>query len=89
MSGALQVKKANMTSNPTDRQQADNDLPSELDETIHRMILDDSLDIVRKQEEIMQHLLRDLEFFRKKFKMSLEYDSGLADYCEEVAEGVT
>jgi len=79
-----------MASNPTDRQQADYDPPTNLDKMIHRMIPDESLNIVRKQEEVMQHLQRDLEFFfRTKFKMSLEYDSGLEDYCEEVAEGIT
>ena len=35
----------------------------------------------------MGQLLRDLEFFRKKFKTSLKYDSGAGDYCEETADG--
>jgi hypothetical protein len=42
---------------------------------------------VRKQEDIIGQLLRDLEFFRKKFKTSLEYDSGGGDYREEIGDG--
>lgn len=51
------------------------------------MIINDLLDTVRKQEDIMEHLLRDLEFFRKQFKTSLEYDIGTGDYREETADG--
>ncbi|KAF2621500.1 hypothetical protein BU25DRAFT_495690 [Macroventuria anomochaeta] len=76
-----------MTSNRTDRQQANDDLLSKPPKTNHRKILDNLLDTVRKQKEIMGHLLRDLEFFRKTFKTSLEYDSGAGDYREETADG--
>jgi hypothetical protein len=76
-----------MTSNRTDRQQVNDDLLSKLPTTDHRKILDDLLDTVRKQEEMMEHLLRDLEFFRKAFKASLECDSGAGDYREETADG--
>ena len=71
-----------MTSNRTDRH-----LPSKLSKTNHCKIINDLLDTVRKQEDIMGHLLRDLEFFRKQFKTSLEYDSGAGDYREETADG--
>jgi hypothetical protein len=35
----------------------------------------------------MEHLLRDLEFFRKQVKTSLEYDIGAGDYREETSDG--
>jgi len=76
-----------MTSNRTDHRQADDGLPATLSKTAHAKTLAGSLDIVRKQEEIMAHLLNDLEFFRKKFKRSLEYDSGAGDYEEEWGDG--
>jgi len=76
-----------MTSNRTDRRRVNDGLPSKLSKTNDGKILADSLNIVRKQEEIMAHLLNDLEFFRKKFKMSLEYDSGAGDYNEEWGDG--
>ena len=76
-----------MTSNRTDRRRTNDGLPSKLSKRNDGEILADSLDIVRKQEEIMAHLLNDLEFFRKKFKRSLEYDSGAGDYDEEWGDG--
>ena len=76
-----------MTPNRTDYQQADENLSSKLSKTNHRKILDDLLDTVGKQEDIMGQLHRDLEFFRKKFKTSLKYDSGAGDYREETADG--
>lgn len=75
-----------MTHNRTDRQQADDDTRSKPPETDHHRILE-LLNTVRKQEETMEHLLRDLEFFRKTFKTSLAYDSGSGDYCEKTADG--
>lgn len=69
------------TSNRTDR------LMSEISQTSHRKILDDLLDTVRKQEELMGHLLRDLEFFRKESRTSFEFNSGAGDYREETADG--
>jgi hypothetical protein len=80
-------RETKMTPNRTDHQQADESLPSKLSETNHRKILDDLLDTVRKQEDIMGRLLRDLEFFRNKFKTSLKYDSGAGDYREDMADG--
>jgi hypothetical protein len=51
------------------------------------MIINNLLNTVRKQEDIMEHLLRDLEFFRKQVKTSLEYDIGAGDYREETSDG--
>ncbi|KAJ4312247.1 hypothetical protein N0V94_007549 [Neodidymelliopsis sp. IMI 364377] len=76
-----------MTSNQPDRQQDNNNLLSKPPKTNHRKILDDLLNTVQKQEEVMRHLLRDVEFFRKTFKTSLQYDSGAGDYREETADG--
>ena len=76
-----------MTSNRTDRRQANDGLPYKPSKTNHGKTLADSLDIVRKQEDIMAHVLRDLEFFRKKFKTSLEYDSAAGNYDEEWGDG--
>jgi hypothetical protein len=76
-----------MSSKRTDHQQAQDDLPSKSSTTNHRTIINNVLDTVRKQEDIMEHLLRDLEFFRKQVKTSLEYDVGAGDYREEASDG--
>lgn len=48
-----------------DHPQTRDDLPSKSSTTNHRIIVNNLLNAVRKQENIMEHLLRDLEFFRK------------------------
>ena len=76
-----------MTSERTDHQQTQDGPPHQSPTTNERIIINRLLETVQKQEDIMKHLLRDLEFFRKQFKTNLEYDVGLGDYREETADG--
>lgn len=52
----------------------------------HRKVIEDLLEVVRKQQDIMQHLARDLEFTRHQSEENLKYDNGGGCYLADVGE---
>ncbi|KAL8922657.1 MAG: hypothetical protein Q9172_003472 [Xanthocarpia lactea] len=52
----------------------------------HSIIIKSLLIAIQKQQDIMEHLTRDLEFFRNKFKESLDYDNGTGCYLADVGD---
>lgn len=46
----------------------------------HRKVIEELLEVVRKQQAIMEHLSRDLNFTRSQFETNLNYDNGDGDY---------
>ncbi len=72
----------------TEDQQASDSMPSTLYPPNHHSIIIKGLLIaMQKQQDIMEHLTRDLEFFRNKFKENLDYDNGTGCYLADVGDG--
>lgn len=75
-----------MDSTVCDKQKASDSTPSKSYNEEHRKIIGDLLVAIQKQEDIMEHLTRDLEFFRTKYKNSLDYDNGTGCYLADVGD---
>lgn len=72
-----------MNLNHFERRQASNKKPSEPYKPNDRKAINDLLVVLQKQEDIMKHLTKDLEFFRTQFKDSLDYDNGNGNYLAD------
>lgn len=77
-----------MDTNVCDKQQTRDSTLSKLHKQNHRKIIKDLLVAVQKQEDIMKHLTKDLEFFRNKYKKSLDYDNGTGCYLADIRDEI-
>ena len=76
-----------MNPSGSEDQQASDSMPSEFyPPNHHSIIIEGLLVAMQKQQDIMEHLTKDLNFFRKKFKGSLEYDNGTGCYLADVGD---
>lgn len=75
-----------MDPNEYDDRQVGDGTPSKTHAWNHRKIIEDTLVVIQKQEDIMKQLSQDLEFFRKNCKDSLDYDIGNGNYLADVGD---
>jgi chaperonin cofactor prefoldin len=75
-----------MNLNVCDDQQASDGMLSKQHTQNHRKIIGDILVALQKQEDIMKQLTEDLEFFRNKYKSSLNYDNGAGCYLADIGD---
>lgn len=69
-----------------DDQQASDGMPSKHHTENHRKTIGDILVALQKQEVIMKQLTNDLEFFRNKYKSSLNHDNGAGCYLADIGD---
>lgn len=72
-----------VTMNP--QQSSNNTMPTPSTQN-HYKIIGDLLVAVQKQQDLMDHLTKDLVFFRDQFKKSLEYDNGDGCYLDDIGD---
>lgn len=75
-----------MNPSGSEDQQASDSMPPKLHPPNHHSIIRGLLIAMQKQQNIMEHLTKDLEFFRNKLKESLNYDNGTGCYLADMGD---
>lgn len=76
-----------MNPSGSEDQQASDSMPSKpYPPNHHSIIIKNLLIAMQKQQDIMEHLTKDLQFFRNKLKDSLDYDNGTGCYLADVGD---